>query len=125
MITINIKIDWLDKVNGLTVAEAIDYLLTLPQTHKLTAYPDGCDLHGVEQYSGLYYEREETPTELKQARIKQINKKIKDCESAIKYREKEIKAGYNIEHHTLWVGKSRAQLESLTVELDNLTRGKA
>lgn len=65
MITEQIEIDWLDKVTGLTVADAIAYLSTLNQSYKLSAYPDGDDLHGVEQYSGLYYERNETPEEIK------------------------------------------------------------
>lgn len=65
MITEKIEIDWLDKITGLTVSNAIAYLSTLDHSYKLSAYPDGDDLHGVEQYSGLYYERNETQEELK------------------------------------------------------------
>jgi hypothetical protein len=117
MIKENIEIDWLDKINGLTVANAIDYLRTLNQSHSLTAYPDGDDLHGVDQYSGLYYEREETDEELKAGRIQKIEAKIRDCEYNIRYRQKEIAAGYNIAHHTISLDKSISNLETLKGEL--------
>jgi anti-sigma28 factor (negative regulator of flagellin synthesis) len=116
MKTVNIEVDWLDKINRLTVADAIDYLKTLNQLYKLTAYPDGDDLQGVEHYSGLYYEREETKEELRAIRVCAIKKKIKDCEYNISYRNKEINAGYNIEHHTVSLGKSVSTLEALNKE---------
>ena len=120
MIIEKIEIDWLDKITGLTVSDAIVYLNTLNQSYKLSAYPDGDDLHGVEQYSGLYSERHETQEELKIQRIHYLNRRIKQLETGIIYRQKEVKAGLNVEHHTLHMNNSLSQIATSKQELNKL-----
>jgi hypothetical protein len=117
MKTVNIEVDWLDKVNGLTVSDAIDYLKTLDQSYKLTACLDGGDLHGTGQYNESHYKREETEEELRAIRVCAIKKKIKYCEYDILHRNTEISAGYNIEYHTEWRAKSISTLETLKKDL--------
>ena len=53
--TITINTNWLNDIDGLTVKQAIEYLKTLNQDHKLSSYLDG-DTHGCEMVSDLYYE---------------------------------------------------------------------
>ena len=123
MIRENIQTDWLDKINGRTIAEAVEYLQTLDQTYKLTAYPDGEDLHGVEQYSGLYYERKETEAELITKRLHYLNNKKKDTLFSIAFKEKEIEHGYNVEHHSRSLVKTRETLAAIESEIISLNKG--
>lgn len=90
MITVEVNIDWLDKVSNLTVADAIEYLKTLPQSYKLSAYPEGEDLHGVDQFSGLYYEREETEEEVKLERIAVLKRKISREDFVVGYNLRQL-----------------------------------
>ena len=73
----NVDIDWLDNINGKTVADAIEYLKTLDQTLRLDAYLDGEDLHGIDLASQLSYERPETKQETRERQLRRVNRDLK------------------------------------------------
>jgi excinuclease UvrABC nuclease subunit len=52
--TIEVKTNWLDQVDGKTVADAIKYLSTLNQSHRLSYNMEG-DTHGCSVKSCLTY----------------------------------------------------------------------
>jgi hypothetical protein len=53
--TIEVKTNWLDAIDGMTVANAIEYLKTLDQSHTLDYSMEG-DTHGCSVESRLTYE---------------------------------------------------------------------
>lgn len=81
--------DWLSEIDGLTVAQAIAYLSTLPSNNKLNYWQSNGDDHGVEISSELTYERPYTEQELAELTAQRKNRKIKDCERSIAYYEKQ------------------------------------
>lgn len=89
MKTVSVPIDWLDEINGRTVANAIAYLSTLPPDHELNYWQSGGDDHGVEISSELTYQRPHTEQELAELAAERKAKKIKDCEASIAYYEKQ------------------------------------
>lgn len=89
MKTITLRTDWLDQVCGLTVAGAIEYLSTLDPNHKLNAFMDGGDTHGVELRSELYFERPYTEDETAQIRAQRLERERKRLEDAAAYWRKE------------------------------------
>ena len=89
MKTVSVPTDWLNEINGRSVADAIAYLSTLPSDHKLDYWQSNGDDHGVEISSELTYERPYTEQELAELAAQRKAKKVKDCESAIAYYEKE------------------------------------
>ena len=64
MKTESVPTDWLNEIDGRTVANAIAYLSTLPPDHELTYWQSGGDDHGVEISSELTYLRPYTEQEL-------------------------------------------------------------
>lgn len=89
MKTVSVPTDWLNEINGRSVADAIAYLSTLPSDHKLDYWQSNGDDHGVEISSELTYERPYTEQELAVLAAQRKAKKVKDCESAIAYYEKQ------------------------------------
>lgn len=75
MITINIEEDWLHKIDGASVAEAVEYLRGLDPEHTLQFCLTG-DTQGVDLSSRLEYRREETPEEVKAAKVWWITKEV-------------------------------------------------
>lgn len=57
------KTNWLDHIDGMTVADAVKYLMTLPPTHKLDYHMEG-DTHGCSVESCLTYEVPKTNAEI-------------------------------------------------------------
>ncbi len=53
--TITIDTDWLSEIDGLTVGDAISYLMTLNSSYKLDCHLSG-DTHGCDIESSLSYE---------------------------------------------------------------------
>jgi len=51
----SLNINWVDKIDGLTVANAVEYLKTLDQGMRLYCYLDG-DTHGCDLVSRLIYD---------------------------------------------------------------------
>lgn len=88
MKTVNVPTDWLNEINGRTVANAIAYLSTLPPDHELSYWQSGGDDQGVEISSELSYQRPHTKQELAELADSRKAKKIKDCEASIAYYEK-------------------------------------
>jgi hypothetical protein len=82
-------VNWLDKIDGLTIADAIKYLQTLDQSHILSCYMDG-DTHGCEIVSRLEYFVPMTNAEILATIDKNYLKQIGIYEKA---RENHIKAG--------------------------------
>lgn len=89
MKTESIPTDWLNEINGRTVANAIAYLSTLPPDHELNYWQSGGDDHGVEIRSELLCHRPYTEQELVELAASRKAKKIKDCEASIAYYEKQ------------------------------------
>ena len=89
MKTVSVPTDWLNEINGRTVAHAIAYLSTLPTDHELNYWQSGGDDHGVEISSELYYQRPYTEQELAELAAWRKAKEIKDCEASIAYYEKQ------------------------------------
>ena len=76
--------DWLSEIDGRTVAEAIAYLQTLDQTHRLDCYLEG-DTHGCDVVSRLLYDVPMTDAEI-YARLEGIYlKQIADLERGRQY----------------------------------------
>ena len=86
MKTVSVPTDWLNEINGRTVANAIAYLSTLPPDHELSYWQSGGDDQGVEISSELTYQRPHTEQEL--AASRKANK-IKDIERSITYYDKQ------------------------------------
>lgn len=89
MKTVSIPTDWLNEINGRTVANAIAYLSTLPPDHELTYWQSGGDDQGVEISSELTYQRPYTEQELAELDALRKEKKIKSTEASIAYYEKQ------------------------------------
>ena len=89
MKTVSVPTDWLNEINGRTVANAIAYLSTLPPDHELTYGQSGGDDQGVEISSELTYQRPYTEQDLAEIAASRKAKKIKDCEASIAYYEKQ------------------------------------
>ena len=86
---VSVPTDWLNEINGRTVANAIAYLSTLPPDHELTYWQSSGDDQGVEISSELTYQRPYTEQELAELAASRKAKKIKDCEASIAYYEKQ------------------------------------
>ncbi len=89
MKTVSVPTDWLNEINGRTVAHAITYLSTLPPDHELTYEQSGGDDHGVEISSELVYQRPYTEQEQAELAAMREAKQIKDIERFIAYYVKE------------------------------------
>lgn len=89
MKTVSVPTDWLNEINGRTVAHAIAYLSTLPSDHELSYWQSGGDDHGAEISSKLTYQRPYTEQEQAELIAMRRAKKIKDCEASIAYYEKQ------------------------------------
>lgn len=89
MKTISVPTDWLDEIDGQTVAHAIAYLSTLPPDHKLSYWQSNGDDQGVEISSELTYQRPYTEQELAELAASHKAKRIKDCKASIAYYEKQ------------------------------------
>lgn len=110
MKTISVPINWLNEINGLTVAEAITYLNTLPPDHVLNYWQSGGDDQGVEISSNLIHHRPYTEQELAKLDAMRKAKQIQDIKRSIAYYEKQA---------TYWDGydNSRAASYRLDAEL--------
>lgn len=82
--TIIVNHDWLSKIDGLTVADAIKYLQTLDQSHTLNYWLDG-DTHGVELSSNLCYSVPMSDSEILAMYEKKYTKEIAFYEKALQY----------------------------------------
>ena len=89
MKTISVPTDWLNEINGLTVADAIVYLRTLPPDHALSYRQSGGDDQGVEIISNLIHHRPYTEQELAKLAAMRKAKQIQDLERSIAYYEKQ------------------------------------
>lgn len=89
MKTVSVPTDWLNEIDGRSVADAIAYLSTLPSDHKLDYWQSNGDDHGVEISSELTYERPYTEQELAELAAQRKAKKVKDTERSIAYYEKQ------------------------------------
>ena len=92
-VSVGVVENWLDRINNLTVADAIQYLSSLPKDHHLSFALSG-DTHGVELDSCLYYYRPETSTEWVDRRKAFIKKELVVYESGLRrHTDRGIKVG--------------------------------
>ena len=89
MKTISVPTDWLNEIDGRSVADAIAYLSTLPSDHKLNYWQSNGDDHGVEISSELLYQRPYTEQEQAELAAQRKAKKVKDYERSIAYYDKQ------------------------------------
>ena len=85
MKTVNIPTDWLNEIDGRTVANAIAYLSTLPPDHELVYWQSNGDDQGVEISSRLTYERPYTKDELTELTALRKTREIKSVEASVTY----------------------------------------
>ena len=85
----SVPINWLNEINGRTVAHAIAYLSTLPPDHELSYWQSNGDDQGVEISSELTYQRPYTEQELAELAAMRKTKQIQDIERSIAYYEKQ------------------------------------
>ena len=91
MKTISVPTDWLHEIDGISVADAITYLSTLPKDHVLNYWMEG-DTHGCDMRSELYYKRPYTPDELAQMAAERKSKRVAHAERSLAYNQE--KAAY-------------------------------
>lgn len=120
MKTESIPTDWLNEINGRTVAHAIAYLSTLPPDHELSYWQSGGDDQGVEISSKLSYQRPYTEPELVELAASRRAKKIEGIERSIAYYEKQAayweRAGkaHAATSYRQYAERFRRQLKELT-----------
>ena len=119
MKTVSVPTDWLSEIDGLTVANAIAYLSTLPPDHELTYWQSNGDDQGVEISSELSYQRPYTEQELAELAALRKAKKIKDIERSIAYYEKQ--ATYWDGHDNYRAASYRLNAELCRQRLKELT----
>ena len=69
MFTENIYVNWLDRLSGTTVAEAVEFLQSLDPDAVLTYDVEADDTSGLEVTSKLVKSREPTPEELREVKL--------------------------------------------------------
>lgn len=119
MKTVSVPTDWLNEIDGRTVAHAIAYLRTLPPDHELSYWQSGGDDQGVEISSELTYQRPYTEQEQAELDAQRKAKKIKDCERSIAYYEKQ--AAYWDGHDNRRADLYRHDAERFRQKLKELT----
>lgn len=119
MKAISVPINWLNEINGLTVADAIVYLRTLPPDHALNYWQSGGDDQGVEISSNLIHHRPYTEQELAKLDAMRKAKQIQDIKRSITYYEKQ--AAYWDGHDNRRAGSYRLNAELCRQRLKELT----
>lgn len=87
MKAVSVPIDWLRQIDGLSVADAIEFLSTLPPDHTLNYWQSAGDDQGVEIISGLMYKRPYTEQELAEMAAQRKAKKLKEMQASLAYYE--------------------------------------
>ena len=85
----SVPTDWLNEIDGRTVANAIAYLSTLPPDHALDYWQSSDDDQGVEISSRLTYERPYTKEELAELTALRKAREIESVEASVAYYTKE------------------------------------
>jgi hypothetical protein len=82
--TITVDTNWLDAIDGRTVAHAIEYLKGLNKDYVLDCYLDG-DTHGCEIVARLCYDVPMSNEEILAEHEARYKKALADYERAVKY----------------------------------------
>ena len=98
MKTISVPISWLAEIDGMSVADAITYLSTLPLDHILISVLEG-DTHGCDIRSELHYKRPYTTQELDELAALRKAHKIQSTKDSIQYYEKQRDHWRKYGHH--------------------------
>lgn len=106
---INVNVNWLDEIDGKTVADAIAYLQTLNPSHTLSYSMEG-DTHGCSVESSLYYDVPMSNAEILEGMEKAINKQIGYYE---KSKQEHLKNG-----RTQWADSVERNLINLRTRLE-------
>ncbi len=124
---IKVSVDWLQEVDGLTVAKAIEYLQSLPDDHVLNYWQSAGDDQGVEISSGLVLYEPYTEQELKQQRVKRCGERIEKAERALRYYDAKVayfqgEASSVAEHHRTQQVRASTALTELRLQLEDLKK---
>lgn len=111
--------NWLNDIDGMTVADAIAYLQTLPQDHRLEWYLEG-DTHGCDVECRLIFERPYTDEELAQMAAKRKAKRIADLKRSIDYYESKASQWEAAGTQPKWVADYRLRAEQQRQKLKEL-----
>lgn len=113
-------VDWLRRIDGLKVSDAIEYLATLPQDHTLNYWQSSGDDQGVEISSELQFLRPYTKQELAEIAAERTAKRISGLKASIAYyektRDRNAAMGYTsvAESYQRDVDRMRQQLKELS-----------
>lgn len=124
---IKVSVDWLQEVDGLTVAKAIEYLQSLPDDHVLNYWQSAGDDQGVEISSGLVRYATYTERELKQLRVDHIERRVKDAERTLRYYDAKVAyfqgdVSSVAEHHRTQQVRASTALTELRLQLEDLKK---
>lgn len=124
---VKVSVDWLQAIDGETVAKAIEYLQSLPADHVLNYWQSAGDDQGVEISSGLVRYEPYTERELKQLRVDRMERRVKDAELALRYYDEKVKyyegeVHSTAEHHRKQYAKASATLTKLRPQLEELKK---
>lgn len=113
-----IDTDWLNCINGLTVANAIEYLSKLNQNHILSAYVDGGS-YGAPIKSDLLFKRLETEVEAKVRIAEHKARLIIDAEKSVKHYQENLEYYLKLEDPH-WIKEYNERLEKAKTKLQQL-----
>lgn len=124
---VKVRVDWLQEVDGLTVAKAIEYLQSLPDDHVLNYWQSAGDDQGVEISSGLVRYEPYTAQELKQLRVDRMERRVKDAEKALHYYDAKVKyfegqTHLTAEYHRTQQVRASTKLTELRLQLEELKK---
>ena len=120
MKTVSVPTDWLNEINGRTVAHAVAYLSTLPSDHELNYWQNVGDDRGVEIRSELLCHRPYTEQELAElAAWSPRAREIMDCKASIAYFDNQ--AAFWADHDNCLADSYRRNAELCRQRLKELT----
>lgn len=124
---IKVSVDWLQAIDGETVAKAIEYLQSLPADHVLNYWQSAGDDQGVEISSGLVRYEPYTEQELKQLRVDRMERRVKDAERALRYYDAKVayfegQTHLTAEYHRAQQVRASTALTELRLQLEELKK---
>lgn len=112
--------EWLREIDNCTVAEAIAYLQTLPQDHKLSYSLVG-DTHGCDLETHLISERPYTDEEQAALAAERKARKIANLQRSIDYYESKVAQCRPHANMAKWVDEYTQRAEQQRKKLQELT----
>lgn len=124
---VEVKVDWLQAIDGDTVAKAIEYLQSLPADHVLNYWQSAGDDQGVEISACLVRYEPYTEQELKQQRVDRMERRVKDAEKTLHYYDAKVayfqgEASSIAEYHRTQQVRASTKLTELRLQLEELKK---